>query len=117
MDNIARTGVKPMTLELGGKSPQLVFADADLDLAAAAIAGSILFNAGQACVAGIPPDRRGEAWRTRWQPRSYREDGGHAAPARPGTRRPQYSPIISERQIARMRRHRPMPRSTPAPNA
>ena len=31
MDNIARTGVKPMTLELGGKSPQLVFADADLD--------------------------------------------------------------------------------------
>ena len=31
MDNIARTGIKPMTLELGGKSPQLVFADADLD--------------------------------------------------------------------------------------
>ncbi|MCM2441642.1 aldehyde dehydrogenase [Agrobacterium vitis] len=52
MGNIARTGVKPMTLELGGKSPQLVFADADLDKAAAAIAQSILSNAGQACVAG-----------------------------------------------------------------
>ncbi|MCF3642471.1 aldehyde dehydrogenase family protein [Rhizobium sp. TRM95111] len=52
MENIARTGVKPMTLELGGKSPQLVFADADLDKAAAAITGSILGNAGQACVAG-----------------------------------------------------------------
>jgi aldehyde dehydrogenase (NAD+) len=52
MANIARTGVKPMTLELGGKSPQLVFADADLDKAAAAIAQSILSNAGQACVAG-----------------------------------------------------------------
>jgi aldehyde dehydrogenase (NAD+) len=52
MANIARTGVKPMTLELGGKSPQIVFADADLDQAAAAIAGSILANAGQACVAG-----------------------------------------------------------------
>ncbi len=38
MANIARTGIKPMTLELGGKSPQLVFADADLDKAAAAIA-------------------------------------------------------------------------------
>ncbi len=52
MENIARAGVKPMTLELGGKSPQIVFADADLDKAAAAIAGSILSNAGQACVAG-----------------------------------------------------------------
>jgi len=52
MENIARTGVKPMTLELGGKSPQIVFADADLDKAAAAIAGSVIFNAGQACVAG-----------------------------------------------------------------
>ncbi|MGO8189771.1 aldehyde dehydrogenase family protein, partial [Rhizobium leguminosarum] len=44
MTNIARTGVKPMKLELGGKSPQLVFADADLELAAGAIAGSILSN-------------------------------------------------------------------------
>jgi aldehyde dehydrogenase (NAD+) len=52
MENVARTGIKPMTLELGGKSPQLVFADADLDKAAAAIATSIISNAGQACVAG-----------------------------------------------------------------
>lgn len=52
MGNIAQTGVKPMTLELGGKSPQIVFADADLEKTAAAIATSILANAGQACVAG-----------------------------------------------------------------
>ncbi|WP_237152203.1 aldehyde dehydrogenase family protein [Oryzibacter oryziterrae] len=52
MANVARTGIKPMTLELGGKSPQIVFADADLDKAAGAIAGSVLANAGQACVAG-----------------------------------------------------------------
>ncbi|WEZ84469.1 aldehyde dehydrogenase family protein [Rhizobium sp. 32-5/1] len=52
MENVAHTGIKPMTLELGGKSPQLVFADADLDKAAAAIATSIISNAGQACVAG-----------------------------------------------------------------
>lgn len=52
MANIARTGIKPMTLELGGKSPQLVFADADIEKAAAAIAGNIISNAGQACVAG-----------------------------------------------------------------
>lgn len=50
--NLAATGLKPMTLELGGKSPQVVFADADPDLAARCIARSILFNAGQACVAG-----------------------------------------------------------------
>lgn len=52
MENVARTGIKPMTLELGGKSPQLVFADADLEKAAAAITTSIISNAGQACVAG-----------------------------------------------------------------
>ncbi|MEN3150580.1 aldehyde dehydrogenase family protein [Neorhizobium sp. IRAMC:178] len=52
MENIARTGIKPMTLELGGKSPQLVFADADIGKAAAAVTASITSNAGQACVAG-----------------------------------------------------------------
>lgn len=52
MENVARTGIKPMTLELGGKSPQIVFADADLDKAAAAVTASIVGNAGQACVAG-----------------------------------------------------------------
>jgi aldehyde dehydrogenase (NAD+) len=49
----AESGVKPLTLELGGKSPQLVFADApDLDKVARSIAGSIFGNAGQVCVAG-----------------------------------------------------------------
>lgn len=52
MKAAAESGIKPVTLELGGKSPQLVFADADLDKAAACIAGSLLANAGQACVAG-----------------------------------------------------------------
>lgn len=53
MTAAAQSGMKPVTLELGGKSPQLVFADApDLDKVAACIASSILGNAGQACVAG-----------------------------------------------------------------
>ncbi|MBO9467803.1 aldehyde dehydrogenase family protein [Tropicibacter sp. R15_0] len=52
MENIAQSGIKPMTLELGGKSPQIVFADADLDKAADCIARGILPNAGQTCVAG-----------------------------------------------------------------
>ncbi|WP_375197145.1 aldehyde dehydrogenase family protein [Sphingobium sp.] len=53
----AETGPKPVTLELGGKSPQIVFADAGLDearldRAAAIVARAITLNAGQVCVAG-----------------------------------------------------------------
>ena len=49
-----------MTLELGGKSPQIVLVRADLDLAADAIVRSILFNVTQACVADrrVIADRR-----------------------------------------------------------
>lgn len=42
----------PVTLELGGKSPQLVFDDADLDAALPAIVNAIVQNAGQTCSAG-----------------------------------------------------------------
>lgn len=100
MENVARTGVKPMTLELGGKSPQIVFADADLDKAAMAIAGSVTFNAGQACVAGTRlivergvADRLTAAVLERMKP------------ARPGPtwdETTQYSPVISERQRSRI---------------
>lgn len=41
----------PVTLELGGKSPAIVAADADLDIAARRIAWGKCFNAGQTCVA------------------------------------------------------------------
>ncbi|QNI02407.1 aldehyde dehydrogenase family protein [Halomonas sp. SH5A2] len=42
----------PVTLELGGKSPQLVFADADLEAALPAVIKGIIQNAGQTCSAG-----------------------------------------------------------------
>jgi aldehyde dehydrogenase (NAD+) len=42
----------PVTLELGGKSPQIVFADADLDLALPSLVNAIVQNAGQTCSAG-----------------------------------------------------------------
>lgn len=42
----------PVTLELGGKSPQIVFADADLDLAVEGVANGIYQHAGQTCSAG-----------------------------------------------------------------
>lgn len=44
--------VKPVVAELGGKSPQVIFADTDLDLAAAEISKGIYSNTGQYCDAG-----------------------------------------------------------------
>ncbi|WP_343666265.1 aldehyde dehydrogenase family protein [Paraburkholderia tropica] len=42
----------PVTLELGGKSPQIVFADADFDAALPVLVAAIVQNAGQTCSAG-----------------------------------------------------------------
>lgn len=47
----ARSNLKNVTLELGGKSPLIVFPDANLDRAAAMAAFSITANAGQLCMA------------------------------------------------------------------
>ncbi len=44
--------LKRVSLELGGKSPAIVFDDADLELAATGVAGAIFFNHGQCCCAG-----------------------------------------------------------------
>jgi len=43
--------LKPVTLELGGKSANIVFADADLEKAATAAPGAVFDNAGQDCCA------------------------------------------------------------------
>jgi aldehyde dehydrogenase (NAD+) len=44
--------IKKVTMELGGKSPNIVFADANLDLAVPAAAMAIFNNSGQVCSAG-----------------------------------------------------------------
>ncbi|WP_063740167.1 aldehyde dehydrogenase family protein [Amycolatopsis jejuensis] len=44
--------LRPLTLELGGKSPHIVFADADFDKALPVIMNSIFQHAGQTCTAG-----------------------------------------------------------------
>lgn len=46
-----RAAGKPLLLELGGNGPTIVFADADLNTAAASIAAAAFFNAGQTCAA------------------------------------------------------------------
>jgi (Z)-2-((N-methylformamido)methylene)-5-hydroxybutyrolactone dehydrogenase len=49
---LAARQLKPCTLELGGKSPQIVFADADLDRAADGISAGVFSSGGQTCLAG-----------------------------------------------------------------
>jgi acyl-CoA reductase-like NAD-dependent aldehyde dehydrogenase len=48
---LAANNVKRISLELGGKSPNVVFADADLEKFAAAVPNSVFDNAGQNCTA------------------------------------------------------------------
>jgi aldehyde dehydrogenase (NAD+) len=53
MSACALHGPKPVTLELGGKSPQIVFDDIDdIDRTAGIVARGITSNAGQVCIAG-----------------------------------------------------------------
>ncbi len=50
--SLAGQHLKPVILELGGKSPQIVLEDADLEMAARGIAAGIFPPAGQSCIAG-----------------------------------------------------------------
>lgn len=49
---LAARGVKPVIMELGGKSPQIVLEDADVALAANGVTAGIFPPAGQSCIAG-----------------------------------------------------------------
>ncbi|MGC4998457.1 aldehyde dehydrogenase family protein [Streptomyces sp. DT195] len=49
---VAADRIIPLTLELGGKSANIVFADADVEKAAAGSINAFLINAGQVCSAG-----------------------------------------------------------------
>ena len=50
--NAARNNLKKVELELGGKNPQIIFADADLDAALDAAVFGICFNMGECCNSG-----------------------------------------------------------------
>ncbi|AXS83329.1 aldehyde dehydrogenase family protein [Marinobacter sp. Arc7-DN-1] len=73
----------PVTMELGGKSPQIIFADADLDAALDAVVKGIVQNAGQTCSAGsrlLIQEEVAEAFLSRLADRfsSLRCDAGEA---------------------------------------
>ncbi|SDJ91444.1 aldehyde dehydrogenase family protein [Streptomyces indicus] len=97
--------VKRVTLELGGKSPNIVFADADIEAAAAAAPMSFLDNSGQDCCA-----------RTRIlvQRSVYDRFLGLLAPAvesvvvgDPADEKTQMGPLISKSQLERVRSYVP----------
>ncbi|KAI0771504.1 NAD-aldehyde dehydrogenase [Trametes elegans] len=52
MEAAAKSNLKKVSLELGGKSPQIIFESADLDQAANWVGLGILYNTGQDCTAG-----------------------------------------------------------------
>jgi acyl-CoA reductase-like NAD-dependent aldehyde dehydrogenase len=93
---MAADNVVPVVMELGGKSPNIVFADADLDLTVQGVSNAIFQNAGQTCSAGS---------------RLLVERGAHdglverlvarTATMRlgPGVSDPDMGPIISKRQL------------------
>ncbi|MCC7256978.1 MAG: aldehyde dehydrogenase family protein [Gammaproteobacteria bacterium] len=95
--------MKRVILELGGKSPMIVLADADLDQAADAAAFSVFFFQGQACMAAsrIYVERPVfDDFCARLRARA--EATGMGALRDPGT---WIGPIISERQRRRVRHH------------
>src|SRR2546423_7616580 len=52
MEAAAKSNLKRVSLELGGKSPNVVFADADIDAAVEGSYFALFFNQGQCCCAG-----------------------------------------------------------------
>ena len=85
----AAGNLKKVSLELGGKSPNVVFADADMDTAIPGAANAIFFNHGQCCCRRLAPVRREEVLRRgrRGRRRAREEDQGRL---RASTRRPRW---------------------------
>jgi aldehyde dehydrogenase (NAD+) len=99
---LAAGNVVPVVMELGGKSPNIVFADADLDLAAAGATNAIFQNAGQTCSAGsrlLVERKVHDALIERLATRAKSMRIG------PGVSDPDIGPIISSRQRETIERY------------
>ena len=98
----AAQGIKPVVLELGGKNPMIILADADLDRAVDDALGASFDNTGQVCSSSsrylLAPE--------------IREDfierlcaGASSLSIGPGLENPSLGPVISSEQYARVRGH------------
>ena len=93
---MAAENVVPVVMELGGKSPNVVFADADLDLTVQGVANAIFQNAGQTCSAGsrlLVERKAHDALVAKLAARAKTMKIG------PGVTDPDMGPIISKRQL------------------
>jgi len=93
---MAADNVVPVVMELGGKSPNIVFADADLDTTATGVANAIFQNAGQTCSAGsrlLVERKAHDALVARLTERAKQMRVG------PGVTDPDMGPIISKKQL------------------
>jgi aldehyde dehydrogenase (NAD+) len=89
----------PVTLELGGKSPQIVFGDADFDVALPMVVNAAIQNAGQTCSAGsrlLIEEGAYDAFVAAVAERFHNLDAG------PAEADLDCGPLISERQKARV---------------
>lgn len=94
--------ITPVTLELGGKSPQIVFADADLDAALGTTVRALLQNAGQTCSAGT---RLLVERSILDQAVAYIQDAFGRVRLGPGIEDPDLGPIITAEQQRRVARY------------
>jgi aldehyde dehydrogenase (NAD+) len=113
----------PATLELGGKSPNIVFADADLDQAVKGVIAGIFAATGQTCLAGsrvLVEDGIHEAFVERLVAFAGRARLGDPADAGtqvgPVTTRPQYEKILSYIDVAKAEGARCVLGGGPAPH-
>ncbi len=99
---MAADNVVPVVMELGGKSPNIVFADADLDLATQGVSTAIFQNAGQTCSAGsrlLVERKAHDALVEKLVARAKTMTIG------PGVSDPDMGPIISKKQLATIERY------------
>lgn len=89
----------PVTLELGGKSPQILFADADLEQALPVVVNAIVQNAGQTCAAGsrVLIDRAIHA-----QVMALLKERFEALSTGPGLQGLDCGPLINRKQLERV---------------
>ncbi|HUG39019.1 MAG TPA: aldehyde dehydrogenase family protein [Longimicrobiales bacterium] len=92
--------LKGVSLELGGKSPNIVFEDADLDAAARGAFNAVFYNTGQCCTAGS----RLLVHESVYEPLMAKlvERAGSLQPDEPLNPKRKYGPVISGEQLERV---------------
>ena len=95
----AETNLKRISLELGGKSPNIVFADADLKTVAASVLWSSFYNAGQECTLGSRLYLQRSIYE---QVLEELNEAARRLKVGPGWESPDIGPLISDQQLARV---------------